>query len=441
MEWASKGNDCLMEEFVYYLKSNEGFVRFMQLWKQQYHKLGHLGGIICLVQASDVEKQAIGGLLGKSYLAQEDIKVSYQAVIKAISESKFKGIDFKNIVEAYFETTLYQNKIVKEKKIETREQYFNKILSLYKDTYGYMWLENVLKEKNYTYRNLVTKYNENRILCKELIEHVMNAIGQLPTIDENGIPISVFANRITGDSHYFDTTTSAYALLLQAICYFENKEYKTLTIFDKNALFYDYRLLINDVSNYNFTCRLLGKKNGVIHQGWMGFYDHYEPLTVNLYNLRQIDAIDNCITKVFVIENPSVFSVLIEHARKNKYHQFGFICTNGQLNFSAYKLLDLVSNSHIQMYYCGDFDPEGLLIADTLKKRYNLILWQYSKAAYQGAKSNKEISNSRLNKLVHCSSLELQEIKNYLLEHKYSGYQEALIDMYFEDLKSFSFKD
>ena len=42
---------------------------------------------------------------------------------------------------------------------------------------------------------------------------------------------------------------------------------------------------------------------------------------------------------------------------------------NGQLRFSAFVLLDQLSRTS-DLFYSGDHDPEGLLIAQKLKLRY-----------------------------------------------------------------------
>lgn len=60
----------------------------------------------------------------------------------------------------------------------------------------------------------------------------------------------------------------------------------------------------------------------------------------------------------------------------------------------------------------GDFDPEGLLIAEKLKKkRSNIIFFGYEKKNYLMTYPVKDISQKRLRKLEHVTSKEFQEIK------------------------------
>lgn len=105
------------------------------------------------------------------------------------------------------------------------------------------------------------------------------------------------------------------------------------------------------------------------------------------------------------------------------------IITSGIPNISLYTLLQKLEESKTKIYYNGDFDPEGLLIAEKLKQRFhNIELFCYNTIDYNNAKSKEKISNARLKKLDNINSKELQEIKKLLLENKISAYQEQNIE-------------
>ena len=44
----------------------------------------------------------------------------------------------------------------------------------------------------------------------------------------------------------------------------------------------------------------------------------------------------------------------------------GIIVTNGNPNLAVFSLINKLDNH--ELYYNGDFDPEGLLVADRLKE-------------------------------------------------------------------------
>ena len=217
-------------------------------------------------------------------------------------------------------------------------------------------------------------------------------------------------------------------------------DYKASTGMERNAILMQAGLYRDSISNF---C-MLAHINAWIdeerhHPGWQGFYDHYEIWNVNMQNLQHITKLDTVSCKhVFVIENPSVFQLLVEHVQKTQQHTIGLICTNGQLNFCGYQLLDMVHEANMIMYYCGDMDPEGLLIADKLKQRYqtNFILWHYQMSDYEQAKSDKYADRKRLSMIDKLQAEQLQRIGKQLWKQPI-GYQENIIKLYLQDIEQF----
>lgn len=127
---------------------------------------------------------------------------------------------------------------------------------------------------------------------------------------------------------------------------------------------------------------------------------------------------------MYVVENPAVFSVLFQKCPENT-----FICGNGQVNLAVLVLMDKLA-AHHSFYYAGDFDPEGLLIAQRLKLRYKdrLSLWNYRKDLYEKYHSTVELSSERLKKLENIKAEELQEIKEILKRKKQAAYQETMLE-------------
>lgn len=130
--------------------------------------------------------------------------------------------------------------------------------------------------------------------------------------------------------------------------------------------------------------------------------------------------------EIYILENPSVFSWLCE-----KYPDKSFVCTNGQLRFSAFLLLDQLSMTS-KLFYAGDYDPEGLLITQKLKLRYKerLILWNYSMELYEQYLSGVKINERRLKQLDQIYIEELQEIKEDMKYRKKATYQESMLESY-----------
>lgn len=84
-------------------------------------------------------------------------------------------------------------------------------------------------------------------------------------------------------------------------------------------------------------------------------------------------------------------------------------------NYQDYmRELSSVKAEHHILYYSGDFDPEGLLIARDIKIRYGekAVLWNYKSELYEKYVSEIVLDESRLKKLEKIKTDELQEIKN-----------------------------
>ena len=126
----------------------------------------------------------------------------------------------------------------------------------------------------------------------------------------------------------------------------------------------------------------------------------------------------------YMVENPAVFSVLIR-----EYPQRTVICGNGQLRLAVLILMDKFSCDTV-FWYAGDFDPEGLLIAQKLKIRYGerLKLWKYEADLYETYLSEVELSDRRMKKLEQVSVQELQEIREAMYKKRRSAYQESMME-------------
>ena len=98
-----------------------------------------------------------------------------------------------------------------------------------------------------------------------------------------------------------------------------------------------------------------------------------------------------------------------------------------QPNLAVYEVLDKLIEH--EFCYNGDFDPEGLLIADRLKSRYkNLNFIFYDDIHFKKCVSDKILTESRIKKLDNIKSKDLEIIKNIIIGSKRIGYQERLID-------------
>lgn len=254
--------------------------------------------------------------------------------------------------------------------------------------------------------------------------------------------LPVFAAKTTGNPHFFDLGTSACKLLLSFIEYFlENKNSCGLDRSGTDGLsgieyienlLYSVGILKDNVSN---TCLVYGlhgvKKDGSVHKGIEGGFIEKEPVQVTLKTLSLLDSLwaggeVQEIKEIYVVENPAVFSYLTD-----TYPDGAFICGNGQFKLAFYITLELLKGKYT-IFYAGDFDADGLLIAQKLKNRYpgQVVLWKYNEEYYKKYLSDVELDNTALNKLEKVVADELQQVKNCLLKYKRAVYQETMLEIY-----------
>jgi len=413
------------QEFATYLKS-QTLQRFMTNIRDNYKRLGQLGGTIKIEAPSKAEREAIENLTGKTFFDTDEIKITYNQFKKSLSPTRYADIDFIEVLTLYFGEPIVTNQEKRERKRETTTGAIDELELLYKDCYASQWLQNV-REKNPI---LFTKCIQQFLDDKAVIINCLDAINQLPLWDGGSVSLAVFATEIAKDPHFFDKGFPA-TILNDASTYFLSANEKPTTATLRNKALAHVGLLKEDALNYCITSRLFAKTNAdEDHLGLAYFSSQYEPLNLNIGNILQLKEIVS-VKFALIVENPAVFHALNEYVKLKKLTKVALICTTGEINSASYALLDLLQQSNVSMYYAGDFDPEGLVIADKLKRRYTrLKLLGYDANAYQISKSDKTLNESRLKKLDNCTSEELNVIKKLILQHKNPAYQEALIANY-----------
>lgn len=419
------------EEFCQYLSDNE-FSEFMQLWKKQYEKYGTCKGSIDLV-LNDSNRECISGLMGKDYYGVDCVHITFRQLQKAMLNTKYENCDFNEVLKMYFNQRVLTNKYRQEQEQMRVQNIFKQFFK--QEGKSQQWIYNTYTNRDSVYIRIVQASKENEQKCINTVCVVMKALNHLPMWKNKKENISIFASYHTKNPHAFDKNTFAYYLMMHGIVYFLKVDFPKTNL-EQNEILYRAGLYQDGISNYCSVARLQAfNENNQPHLGWTGFYDSYEALNVNMDNLLHIHFI-TCCDRVYIVENPSVFQALLKKIKKEKIEKIGLVCTNGQLNYSAYLLLDILVNSNIEIYYSGDMDPEGLLIADKIKQRYPSIkLWCYDVRQYEISKSKEQATDQRMHMLDALKDETLIRIGKRISENKNRvGYQENMIEEYHKTL-------
>ena len=424
------------QEFLEYFRSRPVYRRLFTGFRKKYESLGRFGGSVVLSGLSEEEKRQLGGFLQKDYSENKSVTVSAALMEKALSSCRYAGLTWEKILEAYFGEPLTIKKEQRRREKEERECFFDEILKSDFCAQGHaaegrIWLEETLSAHTDGYAVLMQQYQQDPVLLSDILRQVLRAIGQLPVWEGKRTYLPVFAAEVTGDPHFFDPNTTAEKLLSAFLRNrFEKTQGTSLSNAEyKNALYYEAGLLRDEISNDVTVYGIRAKrKDGSVHAGIDGFYACREPVKLTLQTLGTLGSVcaGSGKKEVYVVENPAVFSYLAA-----RYPDSTLICGNGQMKLAVLVLMDLMKEDHV-FYYAGDYDPEGLLIAQRLKLRYGdgVRLWQYDIAWYRAYHSGVLLNEERLKKLDRICLEELRALSEEIKKTKKAAYQEAMLSVY-----------
>ena len=409
------------KDLVTYLKATTGYTRIIEAIIKKYKSLGKIGGVIVLDKLSDEEVKILSPY---DYHVSETrkCKLLVKKFAERICAGKFEGIDFEEVLRLYSDSTLLTYKEEKEQKLKKSISFYEALDQELTSINVKKWLKEAIALKKWGYHTIHKLYGQEKVklrktlLALDAMEHYLNE-------HDEWILCPVLASQITGDTHYFDLNKVEGKLLLYFLSYKQGADYP-VSVQEINEVFAQAKIVRDQISN-STTCYGLYGKNVAQNKPWQAFWEIGEPLALSIYNLRDVKEMTAMHQKVYIVENPAVFSKLLEIAIQK---QVGLICTSGQLNTSSYMILDLLEASKAELYYNGDFDPEGLQIADKLKQRYKrLHLWCYSIENYENIKGTVDVEE-RLVKLNRIKSKELAPIIESMRKEKVAGYQETLVE-------------
>lgn len=430
-----------LEECVRYFKQRKIYDRLFIKVADKYRSLGHFGGTVQLSGLSTEDCRHLGGFFRKDFEGRKTVTISAAAMEKALEDSRFAGLKWEDILRSYFGEELMGKKEQKQQENAERERFFAQIIETAPESPGGLWLGQVLQEKGEGYLLLTKHYREQPEKLKANLLLLFKAIPRLPVLSAvdgkfSHELLAVYAAGTTGDPHFFDTGTLGEQLLVSFLTSLSSPFQSPAGMTDfkaeeKAGIFYKAGLLKDELSNHVLVYGISGMgKDGRPHEGIRGYLEQREPLHLTLMTLGKLAQVRPRTGKrVYIVENPAVFAMLAK-----AWPDAAIVCGNGQIRLATLVLLDLF-NEDTEFWYAGDYDPEGLLIAQRLKERYGerLRFWQYRKEFYEKYRSDVEISDRSLKKLDRIYREELQEIRQAMEQHRKAAYQEAMMGEYLAD--------
>ncbi len=423
----------LTKECAEYFRQNPGFKRVMELLLMRYRRNGHAAGTIRLDNPSEKERDALCGLFGRAFL--EEVKFKVQDFNEAVQSSRFKGVDLKEVLEVYFQTTIHTNRERKDKKEQQFEQMLDSAYKIARSETCKNWLDAIkAKCKDKGYLLLVKEMSRDFGSATTSICKALWAMDELENHARPMLRLAVFSAQATTDPHALDSDALCGQLFLHLLSMKLNRSYPAAAE-ERDEVYFENGILCDSISSTVTQVGLVLREQECEHPAFKEFRIRNECCTLSLTNLNNISSAESPSRKAYLIENQMLFSQLCDQA--NEFHS-PLICTSGQLQVAVLRLLDMLTASGTTLYYAGDFDGGGIQIAARLLARYpnNLQLWRMTVDDYEHCKSEVRLSENSRNLLKSADGTILESIATFIQETGYAGYQELLIDRLQSDLLS-----
>ncbi|WP_297421929.1 TIGR02679 domain-containing protein [Clostridium sp.] len=420
------------KEAIGFLKENKQFHKLLDSMKEKYVRMGKLTGKVSVKELTSEESLSLSAIEPEIY-GKDSGDISIKKFVNYFTKGRFEGIDFFKVFNEYYGGTLKTNKENKEEKINRKDNFLDQLLNGIKESHVEIWLRALIEYKKYGYNIFIKQYKEDKDVLKEIMLNLEKAMEFIPFCYDEGIPLATLSSKVTKDSHYFDMNKCAGKLLLQVLAYYMDKN-MNYALEEINEVLSLNGIIRDEISNTTITAGLFCYDENEEISGYKWFRRGMEPIILSIHNLKGIKTINAREKSVFIFENPTSF---YEVLRECKDLRPSLICISGQPNSSTHIILNHLIKEGCKLFYAGDFDPEGIIICDNLKKRYDKALefMCMNKEYYLKIKSQNSFGD-RIAKLDGIVSKELLDLVYEMKEDKNSAYQELLTNEYVNYIKA-----
>lgn len=413
---------------------------YNKIWEaffEQYASYGRWVQNIFIVADDAKESAALHLFLGIIATPMVPFKVPYRLLEKRWREL-YPSVPLLDFLAAYFDKPLESNKEKAVRGGETKREFF-KLLIEGASTHGKQWLEAVTTQTA-IFRREHKLYEQLGSTSDKSFKYVAEALDILPV---KFMRLPVLAQKITGDPHYFDRGRVEGDIFLDALAYlasFSPNDEKSNPEWEAEVLLL-YGLIRDDTTN-NVMCSGLVGCNNEAKCNWM--VAAVEAGSPQVYPLREILKWEGFRpimgNDIFVVENPSVYSTLVDDCWERYGKLPPVICSSGQFKLAVWQILRRVVNENCRIHYSGDFDPEGILIAQRLSNRYprNVHFWRLTVEDYLTAGPTEPVAITRLKQLDGVKSFVLQSLCDAIRKEKKAAYQEGIMKPLTADILSYN---
>lgn len=450
------------------------WARLLESIYHTYIANGAARGYARLEAPTREEKQAVARFLQKRFtgaFAEKDrLAVSLADFQKALDASAF-ACEIGDLLKALYPARSHQTRPMKRQSHAEAQQAFSQALDALvsgrsEASRGKRWFLSGAHGKEALFRRYKNDSSENQHKLLRSVRLVLDALERLPE-PPHFARLALFAQRISGDPHCFDSQTFTGRLLLQALADLSRTdesaptEQNQVTAEDTSQaaepeqeqqrllLYAEAGLLVDTISSSVAVFRLAsardlsGQPDALIERAGE---------RILLLPLRQILAWQTICAStehVYLFENPQVFEVvvdtLLEQSRVVSDHAPALlptmICTSGWPSVASIQLLNKlsISSPDVTLHYSGDFDLQGLRIAAHLLARYPRAcrLWRFDPASYRAALHTRaaNLDASEKSRLALLPPDLFGPLIAAMQEEGKKAYQEGIANLLIEDIQ------
>ncbi|MES1243504.1 MAG: TIGR02679 family protein [Acidobacteriota bacterium] len=346
-----------------------------RLWPEVRDRLERLGGArgtVRLEGLEEDERRALADLLGLPTLPEGELRVPLDRLDRALRESRF-GIDLRTAMEIL-------DGPLRDLPGE-REQERVRWAALWEKAEAHpvlaVWpaLRAWLADLRTT--GLLRRLGPGR---EDLLLEQALAVLLFLSRRPDGIRLPVLANEVLGTSHGLDPGRPVATLVLRGLAAVADRPPPRSSA-ERRDLWNRAGVVENDLSCDVLTLGLAPLEGGLIGEGVRRFAEAGEPVRLTLRQLVGWDFILPSAPRVYVCENPVVVAAAADRLGAACPP---LVCTGGYPNHAVLTLLGKLARRSGILYH-GDFDWDGLRIANRILEAIPFQPWRFTAAEYRAA--------------------------------------------------------
>ncbi|HEU5198658.1 MAG TPA: TIGR02679 family protein [Ktedonobacterales bacterium] len=442
----------------------------------KYMRQGDARGQVTLRACTPEEQREIARFLRKRLPPQSDVTIRLADFQTALSESGF-ACDLRALLAAYFPERPQITRPEQQEQRAAAQQRFSDALAsladeLPDDSAGKCWLLSGAHGREAIFRRYKNEPLEAKEQLLRYLRVIVDALNHLP-VPPAFERLSRFAQRISGDPHFFDAQRATGRLFLRALMDLSWLEHPSMPADSeiesevllsnerdrpmqelthwRLLLYYDAGLLLDTISSTVAVFHLSYAEDEAGQTDRLVESAGERILVLPLRQLLAWKKLAPASQHIYLFENPQVFemvvdtlsSALVTGSGKERKPLPTLICTAGWPSVAALRLLSLLTESspEVVLHYSGDFDLQGLRIAAHLLARYphHCRLWCFDPSAYLAALHHQSASLDEDERVgLQTLPAEFAELADAMRENGRKAYQEGILPLLLQSIQNSS---